>query len=362
MKKNPFLTFAALFILGAVLVPAFALANRGGQPVFNLLGVSDLQSTSATINVTFDSGTADYAGLGDSHPTLAVQYMDNVTGSQMTTDAIDEDPGTRTTPFVLSNLTPFTTYQYRVVMTYNGGIFQTMPKTFTTPQAPVTPTATTTTTTIISSGTGSGGSAANTSTTSSVANTIGVSKVADNLQNILMTGGYGSSNGVALSITDSHARVVSGDSITYTLQYHNSNNKTLHTARIVVQLPNQYVFGSGDANTVSDTGSNIVTIYVGSIEPGESAQVTFTAKAVGPDNIGVSTNAKLIYLGGSVSATDKDTYVGGSRSVLGASVFGAGFFPQSFIGWLLVILILIIVVISARRYMKAPKPKLPDGK
>lgn len=359
MKNIKISKFLASLAVCALLAPLVSLANSGGQPSLALLGAKDLSPTQATVSVAFDSATAEYAGLWESKPVVSVQYADANTGSQMVTPSYEQVYGSRTISFTLDNLVPGTTYQYRAIMLYNGQSTQTSLQRFTTPKTSASSGSGSGSASTTSSG-GSSGSAGSstlisTKTTSAAAKTAGVTKVADNLQSIVMTGGYGSKNGVAMSITDSHARVVGGDVLTYTIQYHNSNQRTLKTARIVVDLPDQYAFDQGDANTVSDTGSNIVTIYLGSIEPGESGQVTFTARAIGPDNLGVVTRANLVYLGGSVSAADRDTYVGGSKTVLGASVFGAGFFPQTFFGWVLVILIIVIIVIAARRYMSKPK-------
>jgi len=350
------LNFFTGILVSFLVLPITALAVSGGQPTMALLGVKDISSEQATISVSFDSGTAEFSGLWESKPVISVQYVDTNTGSQLVTSSYEQAEGSRTIPFVLSNLTPDTYYQYRAVMVYNGQTTQSSLQNFITKKTTASGSATTSSSSQgTSSSTVTTPSIIKTSTPGAVAKTAGVTKVANNLQNIVMTGGYGSKNGVAMSITNSHARVVDNDVFTYTIQYNNANQRTLKTARIVVDLPDQYAFDQGDANTVSDTGSNIVTIYLGTIEPNESGEVTFKARAIGPDNTGVVTKANLVYLGGSVSAADRDTYVGGSKSAIGASVFGAGFFPQTFFGWLLVILVLTIIVIAARRYMSKPK-------
>lgn len=346
------LKIAAITILS---IPGIVFAVSGGQPIMTVLGVKDIASTQATVAVSFDSGTAQYSGLWEIKPIISVQYINASTGSQLVTSSYEQAEGSRTVPFVLKNLVPNTFYQYRAIMVYNGQTIQTPFQNFVTTKTDPLPATTPTTTTTETTTTSGSSSSIKTSAPATVAKTAGITKVANNLQNIVMTGGYGSKNGVAMSITNSHARVVGDDLLTYTIQYHNSNQRTLKTSRIVVDLPDQYAFDQGDANTVSDTGSNIVTIYLGTIEPNESGEVTFKARAIGPDNVAVTTKANLVYLGGSVSAADRDTYVGGSKSALGASVFGAGFFPQTFFGWILVILVLTIVVIAARRYISKPK-------
>lgn len=350
---------AALF-----LVPFMAFAAGTGTPTFSLLGAKDIQANAAIVSVSFSPGDALYY-YGE-EPVTVISYTNTASGISLVTAPVSEQRNNHITDFFLENLTLNTNYSYKAIMTYNGRTFETAARTFVT--APKTGTtsgvsssvSTSTSTTTTSSSTNSGtvkNTSSSTGATSglSFANIFkssGTSKNSAMLQSIVKTGGYGFQNGVGLSITNSHARVVSGDTFDYVLQYSNGNSRTLRAARIMIQLPDQYTFASAtDGSTVYTEGDNIVTVYIGSIGGNESGTVTFTARAIGPNNQAVKTRANLVYTGGSVSAIDTDTYVGGSQSVLGASVFGAGFFPQTFFGWLLVILILILLVIAARRYV-----------
>lgn len=365
MNTNPILKRIWVAATALFLVPVMALAAGTGTPTFSLLGVKDIQATSAIVSVSFSPGDALYY-YGE-EPTVVISYTNVASGLNLVTNPISEQRTNQVTDFLLENLSLQTTYSYKAIMTYNGRTFETAARTFVT--APKTGTisgtssstsTSTSTTTTNSSSTNSGtvkNSSTSTGTSSgfSFANIFkssGASKNSAMLQSIVKTGGYGFQNGVGLSITNSHARVVSGDTFDYVLQYSNGNSRTLRAARIMIQLPDQYTFASAtDGTTVYTEGDNIVTVYIGSIGANESGTVTFTARAIGPTNEAVKTRANLVYTGGSVSAVDTDTYVGGSQSVLGASVFGAGFFPQTFFGWLLVIIILILLVIAARRYV-----------
>ncbi len=334
-----------------------------GSPTFELGGVEAVFANEATIQVLFDSKNAQYQW--SSQPKISVSYTEIANGTAYTTLAVGQSVGARTTTFTLRELKPNTKYAYKAVMTYAGVRQETLEKTFTTKNASVinvlnstTTTATATTNnSFINLFTGSGTVQGD----ASVSKAVGANKVASNLESIVKTGGYGSKNGVSLAITDSHARVVDGDTFEYTIQYHNENNKILRLSRIVVQLPDQYAFVNGDGNTVYSENDNVVTIYIGSIQPYESGTIVFKAKAVGGASEGVETKAMLVYTGGSVSATDRDTFVGGAQGVLGATVFGSGFFPQTFFGWLVIIVILLIIMIVARRYMKpAPLPEIRE--
>jgi hypothetical protein len=325
-----------------------------GSPSFALAGIQDVQQNEALISVAFDSRNAQYNW--NAQPRISVTYTNVSNGNTLTSGTVGQSIGSRTTTIRLRDLEPNTRYSYKAVMYYAGQRYETNEQLFTTKK---------TTTTIFTATSSSATSTAVINIfpdTAVVAKTVGVSKVASNLESIVKTGGYGTKNGVSLAITDSHARVVSGDTFDYTIQYHNANNKALRTARIVVQLPDQYTFDAGDGNTVYSNSDNVVTIYLGSIAANESGSVTFKARALGGENTGVETKAMLVYTGGSVSATDRDTYVGGSQGVLGATVFGSGFFPQTFFGWLIIIIILIIIMIVARRYMTPVPAKKEEEK
>lgn len=330
-------------------------ATPTGSPSFSLAGIQDIQQNEALISVAFDSRDAQYNW--NAQPRVSITYTNVSNGNTLTSGTVGESLGSRTTTIRLRDLDPNTRYSYKAVMYYGGQRYETNEQAFTTKKVGSTIFTTTT-----SSATSSPAVINIFPDTSVIAKAVGVNKVSSNLESIVKTGGYGTKNGVSLAITDSHARVVSGDTFDYTIQYHNANNKTLRTARIVVQLPDQYTFDAGDGNTVYSNSDNVVTIYLGSIAANESGTVTFKAKALGGENTGVETKAVLIYTGGSVSASDRDTYVGGSQGVLGATVFGSGFFPQTFFGWLIIIVILIIIMIVARRYMTPVPVKKEEEK
>lgn len=333
-----------------------------GTPGFSLVGIQSLSHNEASIQIAFDSRNAQYEW--STQPKVSITYTDLSTGTTYTSLAVGQSVGSRTTTIAIRDLKPNTKYSYKAVMSYAGSRQETPEKTFTTkPYTTIgifgTSTSTPSTSNDIVIGLGGGSS----NNGSSITKATGADKLTSNLESIIKTGGYGTKNGVSLAITDTHARVIDGDTFDYTIQYHNANNKTLRTARIVVQLPDQYSFADGDGNTVYTADDNIVTIYLGSIQPYESGVVTFKAKAIGGESQGVETKAMLVYTGGSVSAVDRDTFVGGSQGVLGATVFGSGFFPQTFFGWLVIIIILLIIMIVARRYMTpAPLPKIEEDK
>jgi hypothetical protein len=351
-----------------MMIPTALFAQSSNTPIIFVQDAELKYPNRVIINVSYSSRGAaiDFSKLPQVSVSITNTKTGEVRGSSVSTMyAENESPN-----FFFENIASDVTYTYKGTLNYNGTNIQTASKSFILPSgstASTVPAATGSTpsgtsgtgTSSTTSGTSSSGSSSTSTTTKttttstkSVAATIGVTKVASNLESIIKTGGYGNKNGVALSITNSHARVVDDTTFDYTIRYHNANAKTLKTARIVVQLPDQYSFDKGDGNTVYSNDDNVVTIYLGTIEPKESGEVTFRAQSIGGENQRTETKATLYYTGGSVSATDTDSYVGGSRSVLGATAFGAGFFPSTFFGWLLIIIILIIITIVVRRYLK----------
>lgn len=361
--------YVALLFGIVTLFPLGAFAQSSATPVIFLQDAELKYPNRAIINVSYSSRGAaiDFSKL----PQVSVSITNTKTG-EVRGSSVSTMYGENESPnFFFENISSDVVYSYKGTLNYNGTNVQTATKTFILPSGssastvPATSSSSGTssgstssgsssssTTSTTTSGSSSGSTSSTKTTTKSVAATIGITKVSSNLESIIKTGGYGNKNGVALAITNSHARVVDDTTFDYTIRYHNANAKTLKTARIVVQLPDQYSFDKGDGNTVYSHDDNVVTIYLGSIEPKESGEVTFRAQSIGGENQRTETKATLYYTGGSVSATDTDSYVGGSRSVLGATAFGSGFFPSTFFGWLLIIIILIIITIVVRRYLK----------
>lgn len=336
-----FRTIRFLGVIG-LLIPTIAAA---AVPSFSISGIKEIKPTEALVEVLYDSGGVEYAIT--SAPKIAISYTDLSDGLTAATSFISESPGSRATLFRMSPLKPNTTYSFRAVMQYDGQRYATAEQRLTTKSLPASEIIESTSTTAQSAIV----PISLFPSTTVTASTVGATKTVNAVESIVKTGGSGNKNGVALAITDSRARVTEGQTFEYTVQYHNANTRPLRSARIVIQLPEQYTFDAGDGNTVYSNTDNIVTIYLGTIAAEDSGTITFKARALGTEDVGVVTKAVLVYTGGSVSAVDRDTYAGGAKSVLGATVFGSRFFPQTFFGWLLVIVILVILMVIARRYL-----------
>ena len=350
--NGPKTTFLAF--LGLMVMPFLAMAS--GAPHVVSASIQGISRNTATIVAQYDGDGIDYQ-FGNA-PTIFVQYVNTATGTTMVTPSLTPFSQTGSVNLGISKLDPGTTYSYTVDVSYNGVIYATAPQKFTTQAAPVqtdqtlqytfgtTPAQTTPALTII------------TPEVQTVADALGVSTVRNAVASQIRTSETIHKNGVVLAITDDAAHVTAGESITYRIQYSNTHGYTLTNSQIVVKLPPQYQFTNGSNATYDDT-ANTVTIYLGDVPANSTNTVKFTARAVGQGNATLTTTATLKYDHGSISATDVNHYQGGSQSLLGASVFGAGFFPQTLWGWLGIILLIAVIVIVARRYMTNPKPNPP---
>jgi hypothetical protein len=384
--KNAF-TFITVLALGALLAPLAAFASvstttASGMPSFSLIGVSNVVATRATVSVMYDSTGASYDYAH--RPLIGISYTNLSTGETAISDMNFMSSGSETSRYTLYDLVPGTRYSYRAILKYGGMTYSTSDQTFTTKGGYVstsTSSSSTTGSSSVVSTTGSGtttvggstitASSASTNSISSTGSTnvldvlpsFGTSSKSStsSLSNKVFTAGSVHKNGVALLITDEQARVNRLDTVTYTIKYQNTRSTSLKDTEINIQLPKQYEFVKSSIDGDYNADQNVVTFSIGRVAPDTLKSFTMTARAIGDGNQEVDTTATLTYDGGSVSATDRTEYSSGSKSVLGASVFGAGFFPQTLGGWVLVIILIAVLVIVARRYMTAPvQPAQPQ--
>ena len=368
----------ATLALAVIAIPTASFAYvqyNGAYPSVTALGVQTLTYNQATVNVSYNAQNATYAF--SQTPTIAVSYTNLQTGARMITSSDYETGLSETQTFFLNDLQPSTQYSYQAILSFQGMTLGSNSGTFTTPANPHTTTYVAnnggqmvllSNGTVVNASSLSASQAASyfpitTPALSAIANTIGATAVKNAVINTIQTGTTVHANGVILAITDTQATVSKGDTVTYTVTYRNTNAASLSDAILQVQLPSQYAYLANSNQNASYTdSSNIVSFGLGTINSGATHTFTFQAQATGTGSGTVVATGTLSYNGGSVTATDHDNYNGGAASVLGASVFGAGFFPQTFGGWLIIVLIIAAIVIIARRYVLAPKPAPAQAK
>lgn len=352
MKTMKAYNLIAALLVGLFTLPFSAMAYTSGMPEFAVDGVSSLNRASATVTVSFDSRNAEYGP--DEQPRIYVEFINTRTNETRVSPYIDQWHGARSDDYYLENLEPGTTYSYRAVMRWDGSRYNTNYRTFKTVSSNLSYSGTETATVQNSE-------KQVTVKTKTESITPNVSPVTTKAKSAIYTSETVQKNGVALGISDAQARVRYGDSFTYTVTYHNMRKTSLQNAELTIELPEQYEFVRSSADLDYDESNNTITHTIGRISAGTSKSFTFTARAIGSGNGEIKTIATLYFEGGSITATDRDAYTGReSKSALGASVFGAGFFPQTLGGWILVSLLILAIIIITRRYTTVPAPKKPD--
>lgn len=354
--------------IGFALLAPFA-AQADAMPNITMLGISNLYPASARVQVSYDPNgmSIDYANA----PILYVQYMNISTNETFSTGISHEYNRADTPVFEMQNLVPGTQYSYQAILSYKGQTVKTESRAFKTPGGNVGQASsgtTASTNTGSSSSSTAGSSAATSSNTSkpspsSSSNNLSLkvtvakakSTIEENVVGKVATGGVTHSNGVVLYVSDEHARVYQDDPVTFTVKVQNTHSYVINDASVEVTLPDQYEYASSGKDADYDSRANIVTYYFGRIAPQATETFTFKVDAVGEGKGTVETTATLTYDGGRLSATDHDAYSSDRTSVLGATVFGAGFFPSTFLGWFVILLLITVIIIAARRYRTLPK-------
>lgn len=225
--------------------------------------------------------------------------------------------------------TPNTTYYYRIVATSNGQIYPGATVSFT-------------------SGT----------------NTVIVNQPPTVITRVINTGTGGGSAYVQLSITDQSQTILPGDTINYTVTYQNISGSTLSGAVLDVILPTGVTFRNSSQGVL--TTNNTVAITLGTLLPNQPAS---TINIVGTANLNdvpgnnFVTTATLAFTTPSRAQDSAIAYVlntvGSQNNLAGLALFGAGFFPNSLLGWIILIgLILILLFIARYFYHRANADKV----
>jgi hypothetical protein len=228
----------------------------------------------------------------------------------------------------LSGLAPATTYYYRAVSENSYGRNAGAIRSFRTRGLVVT-TGTTGTTTTTTSGTTTG-------TTTGVVDT--------------------ASTG-AITITNRYTNICPADEIDYAINYKNTTGRRLTDVTIKMYLPTSIEYRSSTAGTYRSR-ENAVTVLVGSLNPNETGIFYVTGEATSDSyRSRLDARVEMLYNGTNGNQVKEDSVVSNTstdcdNSSLGATaLFGGGFFPTTFIGWLFLILFILFLVWVSRRFM-----------
>ncbi len=158
-----------------------------------------------------------------------------------------------------------------------------------------------------------------------------------------------------LNITTSVDTVALGDEVQYFVTYKNDSSKNFENVKINIQLPQEVTFDGSTSGTVDS--NNAVEFDPGTMAAGENDLLTINghinANAT-PESVIVTTATMTYNLAGSLSEKNELAYVtnhvGSGNTLAGASILSLEkLLPQTFIGWLILILILIGLTIVGRK-------------
>ncbi len=152
-----------------------------------------------------------------------------------------------------------------------------------------------------------------------------------------------------------------GDEINYTVSYQNIGTGAISRLTLQMNLPQEvdYIFSTPSNPNIS---GNTLTFNLGSLRANGEGTVTVRVKV--RDNIPNGTNlnfpATLSYLDPSgqpqsVNANVSAEVLSSDTNVnLGANVFGAGFFPSSILGWILLLILILVLLLLAKSIFDQP--------
>ena len=170
--------------------------------------------------------------------------------------------------------------------------------------------------------------------------------------------GGGNGNMIRLTITNDEDVVSSGDDLVYDVTWENISGRTLRDLLLEINLPEELEITDINDGDI-DRRANSVIIEIPELlnrEKGETS-VEVTVRGGLRDGDPVVARAILAFENPvnqaqeNAIAYDSDEF-DSNGSVLGAFLFGAGFFPTTFGGWLLILLLIIVLVLLVRHYMK----------
>lgn len=178
-----------------------------------------------------------------------------------------------------------------------------------------------------------------------------------NNTNTVFVGGGGSSF-IRLMITNNQETVSPGEELVYDVTWENISGRTLRDLVLEVNLPKVLRITDIDDGEI-DVKANSVIIEIAELEPREEGDTSIEVTSRGnlADGDPVVARAIIAFENPATQAQenaiayDSDEF-NRNGSGLGAFLFGAGFFPTTLVGWLLLLLVIAAIVLLARRFMR----------
>lgn len=146
------------------------------------------------------------------------------------------------------------------------------------------------------------------------------------------------------------------DTVNYTLNYANTTTGTITNAMMIVSMPAEIDYASSTAQANYNERSRTVTIFIGTLEKGQSGivylQGTANRATNGTNTISTRVDFTFNKADGTNATTTNFVIHSGTNcgNALAGSAIGAGFLPTSFGGWLLLAVILCAVIFIVRKF------------
>lgn len=166
-----------------------------------------------------------------------------------------------------------------------------------------------------------------------------------------------------LRIDDRREDLTCADVVDYQVVYKNVSNIVLERAILEVQLPAGVVYVKSSAGGTFSETTNTVTFDIGTVMPGQE-----DAKFIQADVNCLLVDSDMLVANASMSYTNPQTLAqeeavaydldkffnnlnSNRTNLTGAAIFGAGFLPNSLLGWLILILIILGLIYVVRLFM-----------
>lgn len=168
--------------------------------------------------------------------------------------------------------------------------------------------------------------------------------------------------GVVSTINNSAQNVCVADIAKFVVEYKNISNIVLTNAILHIDIPKDVEFRSSAAG-VYNKADNTITVNVGTLNPEQSGTVSFDGVVLDS-----AANRDLLVVPATLSFENpnngaRETAVAYGLATtqncirnnnLAGFAFGSGFFPNTLIGWLILVLVLLTLVYIIRRWLSLP--------
>lgn len=287
--------------------------NTTSASAISTVGSNSVGNTQATLVGSWSSPTNTQTNVRFEYGTSATS-LNNATGTQV------KNNSTGTFTDTISNLIPNTIYYYRAVGQVNGQTSYGALRSFKT-QA-----------------------------TTSFVNTVHAETVAP----IGITTNGSLINTGATQGTNA-SMVCPSDAVEYTLNYENKTGGHISNAVLVINLPNEVDYDRASVQANYNVNNHTVTVMVGEMEKDQAGIIYLTGRAnnriVGHD---ITTRIDFTYTkinGVNETVTNYVFHSGRDcTNNLGAFALGAGFFPTTFWGWVLIIILVCTIIYLSRKF------------